>query len=156
MNNPLFAGNPQLQEQFRSQLPVFLQQVMHLHYFIVPYSGQVRQYRYVSGHAVLFCPDNAFFGFSFRPELIRINEELAKNKIQTCQTVLYELFCGPFSPLMQMQNPEALSVMTNPRAMQALMQIQQGLQTLQTEAPGLMPRSERLCHPPPPNYMEYF
>ncbi|XP_061903239.1 ubiquilin-4 [Entelurus aequoreus] len=64
MNNPLFAGNPQLQEQFRAQLPVFLQ---------------------------------------------------------------------------QMQNPEALSVMSNPRAMQALMQIQQGLQTLQTEAPGLMP-----------------
>ncbi|KAK6471455.1 ubiquilin-4 [Huso huso] len=64
VNNPLFAGNPQLQEQFRHQLPVFLQ---------------------------------------------------------------------------QMQNPEALSVMTNPRAMQALLQIQQGLQTLQTEAPGLMP-----------------
>ncbi|KAG9355260.1 hypothetical protein JZ751_000098 [Albula glossodonta] len=41
--------------------------------------------------------------------------------------------------LQQMQNPEALSVMTNPRAMQALLQIQQGLQTLQTEAPGLMP-----------------
>ena len=40
---------------------------------------------------------------------------------------------------LQMQNPESLSVMTNPRAMQALMQIQQGLQTLQTEAPGLMP-----------------
>uniref|UniRef100_A0A3Q3K1K9 Ubiquilin-4 n=1 Tax=Monopterus albus TaxID=43700 RepID=A0A3Q3K1K9_MONAL len=65
MNNPLFAGNPQLQEQFRAQLPIFLQ---------------------------------------------------------------------------QMQNPESMSVMTNPRAMQALMQIQQGLQTLQTEAPGLMPR----------------
>ncbi|TRY56862.1 hypothetical protein DNTS_013952 [Danionella cerebrum] len=64
MNNPLFAGNPQLQEQMRQQLPVFLQ---------------------------------------------------------------------------QMQNPEALSVMTNPRAMRALMQIQEGLQTLQSEAPGLMP-----------------
>ncbi|XP_026083445.1 ubiquilin-4-like [Carassius auratus] len=64
MNNPLFAGNPQLQDQMRQQLPVFLQ---------------------------------------------------------------------------QMQNPEALSVMTNPRAMRALMQIQEGLQTLQTEAPGLMP-----------------
>uniref|UniRef100_UPI003AAC1E51 ubiquilin-4 n=1 Tax=Centroberyx gerrardi TaxID=166262 RepID=UPI003AAC1E51 len=64
LNNPLFAGNPQLQEQMRNQLPFFLQ---------------------------------------------------------------------------QMQNPEALSVMTNPRAMQALIQIQQGLQTLQTEAPGLMP-----------------
>lgn len=64
MNNPLFAGNPQLQEQMRQQLPVFLH---------------------------------------------------------------------------QMQNPEALSVMTNPRAMRALMQIQEGLQTLQNEAPGLMP-----------------
>uniref|UniRef100_A0A8C2JKZ0 Ubiquilin-4 n=1 Tax=Cyprinus carpio TaxID=7962 RepID=A0A8C2JKZ0_CYPCA len=63
MNNPLFAGNPQLQEQMRQQLPVFLQ---------------------------------------------------------------------------QMQNPESLSVMTNPRAMRALMQIQEGLQTLQTEAPGLI------------------
>nr|XP_033798806.1 LOW QUALITY PROTEIN: ubiquilin-4-like [Geotrypetes seraphini] len=41
--------------------------------------------------------------------------------------------------LQQMQNPEALSIMTNPRAMQALLQIQQGLQTLQTEAPGLVP-----------------
>lgn len=62
-NIPIFAGNPQLQEQLRHQLPVFLQ---------------------------------------------------------------------------QMQNPESLSIMTNPRAMQALLQIQQGLQTLQTEAPGLI------------------
>uniref|UniRef100_A0A673N2V1 Ubiquilin-4-like n=1 Tax=Sinocyclocheilus rhinocerous TaxID=307959 RepID=A0A673N2V1_9TELE len=70
MNNPLFAGNPQLQEQMRQQLPVFIQ---------------------------------------------------------------------------QMQNPESLSVMTNPRAMRALMQIQEGLQTLQTEAPGLMPSLMHLC-----------
>ncbi|XP_056400987.1 ubiquilin-4 isoform X1 [Hyla sarda] len=62
-NIPIFSGNPQLQEQLRLQLPVFLQ---------------------------------------------------------------------------QMQNPESLSIMTNPRAMQALLQIQQGLQTLQTEAPGLI------------------
>lgn len=27
LNNPLFAGNPQLQEQMRQQLPTFLQQV---------------------------------------------------------------------------------------------------------------------------------
>ncbi|XP_034384808.1 ubiquilin-1-like [Cyclopterus lumpus] len=40
----------------------------------------------------------------------------------------------------QMQSPETLSMMTNPRAMQALIQIQQGLQTLQTEAPGFMSR----------------
>ncbi|XP_073466363.1 ubiquilin-4 isoform X1 [Aquarana catesbeiana] len=65
-NNPILAGNPQLQEQLRLQLPVFLQ---------------------------------------------------------------------------QMQNPEALSVISNPRAMQALLQIQQGLQTLQTEAPGLLSSS---------------
>ncbi|KAE8633176.1 hypothetical protein XENTR_v10001807 [Xenopus tropicalis] len=65
-NNPLFSGNPQLQEQMRQQLPFFLQ---------------------------------------------------------------------------QMQNPETLSAMSNPRAMQALLQIQQGLQTLATEAPSLMPRT---------------
>lgn len=59
LNNPLFAGNPQLQEQMRQQLPTFLQ---------------------------------------------------------------------------QMQNPDTLSAMSNPRAMQALLQIQQGLQTLATEA----------------------
>lgn len=41
--------------------------------------------------------------------------------------------------LQQMQNPDTLSAMSNPRAMQALMQIQQGLQTLATEAPGLIP-----------------
>ncbi|XP_069796384.1 ubiquilin-4 isoform X2 [Narcine bancroftii] len=64
MNNPLFAGNTQLQDQFRLQMPTFLQ---------------------------------------------------------------------------QMQNPDVLSVMANPRAMQALLQIQQGLQTLQNEAPGLLP-----------------
>uniref|UniRef100_H2ZWU0 Ubiquilin 1 n=1 Tax=Latimeria chalumnae TaxID=7897 RepID=H2ZWU0_LATCH len=64
LNNPLFAGNPQLQEQMRQQIPTFLQ---------------------------------------------------------------------------QMQNPETLSAMSNPRAMQALLQIQQGLQTLATEAPGLIP-----------------
>ncbi|OCU01142.1 hypothetical protein XELAEV_18006928mg [Xenopus laevis] len=64
-NNPLFSGNPQLQEQMRQQLPFFLQ---------------------------------------------------------------------------QMQNPETLSAMSNPRAMQALLQIQQGLQTLATEAPSLVPR----------------
>ncbi|OCT69237.1 hypothetical protein XELAEV_18040548mg [Xenopus laevis] len=62
-NIPIFSGNPQLQEQLRHQLPVFLQ---------------------------------------------------------------------------QMQNPESMSVMSNPRAMQALLQIQQGLQSLQTEAPGLI------------------
>ncbi|XP_069481977.1 ubiquilin-1 isoform X2 [Ambystoma mexicanum] len=64
LNNPLFAGNPQLQDQMRQQLPVFLQ---------------------------------------------------------------------------QMQSPETLSAMSNPRAMQALLQIQQGLQTLATEAPTLIP-----------------
>ncbi|KAG5841357.1 hypothetical protein ANANG_G00198670 [Anguilla anguilla] len=41
--------------------------------------------------------------------------------------------------LQQMQNPEILSAMLNPRAMQALMQIQQGLQTLASEAPGFIP-----------------
>ncbi|KAG9486807.1 hypothetical protein GDO78_006941, partial [Eleutherodactylus coqui] len=43
--------------------------------------------------------------------------------------------------LQQMQNPDTLSAMSNPRAMQALLQIQQGLQTLAREAPSLVPGS---------------
>lgn len=50
-----------------------------------------------------------------------------------------ELTCVMFV-IEQMQSPETLSMLTNPRAMQALTQIQQGLQTLQTEAPGFMSR----------------
>ncbi|KAG7223457.1 hypothetical protein INR49_015561 [Caranx melampygus] len=64
LSHPLFSGNPQLQQQMRQQLPLFLQ---------------------------------------------------------------------------QMQSPELLSAMLNPRAMEAVLQIQQGLQTLATEAPALIP-----------------
>ncbi|XP_062237797.1 ubiquilin-1-like [Platichthys flesus] len=64
LSHPLFSGNPELQQQMREQLPLFLQ---------------------------------------------------------------------------QMQSPELLSAMLNPRAMEALLQIQQGLQTLATEAPALIP-----------------
>ncbi|XP_046368742.1 ubiquilin-1-like [Haliotis rufescens] len=41
--------------------------------------------------------------------------------------------------LNQMQNPEMQTMMTNPRAMSAIMQIQQGLQQLQNESPGAFP-----------------
>ena len=41
--------------------------------------------------------------------------------------------------LEQMQRPEMQNLYTNPRAMEALMQIQQGMQTLQREAPGVVP-----------------
>nr|XP_060614549.1 ubiquilin-4-like [Anolis sagrei ordinatus] len=52
--------------------------------------------------------------------------------------------------LQQMQNPESLSVLTNPRALQALLQIQQGIHTLQAEAPGLVPSLGSFGAPPPP------
>ena len=39
----------------------------------------------------------------------------------------------------QLQNPAVQNMMSNPRAMQAMMQIQQGLSTLQSEAPGVLP-----------------
>uniref|UniRef100_A0A673CCQ2 STI1 domain-containing protein n=1 Tax=Sphaeramia orbicularis TaxID=375764 RepID=A0A673CCQ2_9TELE len=67
LSHPLFSGNPQLQQQMRQQLPLFLQ---------------------------------------------------------------------------QMQSPELLSAMFNPKAMEALLQIQQGLQTLAAEAPALIPAAE--------------
>uniref|UniRef100_A0A3Q1IIA3 UBA domain-containing protein n=2 Tax=Anabas testudineus TaxID=64144 RepID=A0A3Q1IIA3_ANATE len=44
--------------------------------------------------------------------------------------------------LQQMQSPELLSALLNPRAMEAVLQIQQGLQTLATEAPALIPLTE--------------
>jgi len=43
--------------------------------------------------------------------------------------------------LFQMQNPDMQQLMTNPRALNAIMQIQQGMQALQTEAPTLLSRS---------------
>ncbi|XP_035494991.2 ubiquilin-1-like isoform X2 [Scophthalmus maximus] len=64
LSHPLFTGNPQLQQEMRQQLPLFLQ---------------------------------------------------------------------------QMQSPELLSAMLNTRAMEALLQIQQGLQTLAAEVPTLIP-----------------
>lgn len=39
----------------------------------------------------------------------------------------------------QMQSPEVLSAMLNPRTMEALLQIQQALQILAAEAPALIP-----------------
>lgn len=98
VNVPLFAGNPQLQEQLRLQLPVFLQQV----------SGDPVPRRWCKGGGGALPWTPATARFSLLPP--------------------------------QMQNPESLSILTNPRAMQALLQIQQGLQTLQSEAPGLVPR----------------
>ncbi|XP_056448110.1 ubiquilin-1-like [Gadus chalcogrammus] len=67
LSHPLFSGNPQLQQQIREQLPMFLQ---------------------------------------------------------------------------QMQSPELLAAMLNPRAMEALLQIQHGLQTLVSEAPALVPSAD--------------
>ncbi|KAK2837175.1 hypothetical protein Q5P01_014387 [Channa striata] len=44
--------------------------------------------------------------------------------------------------LQQMQSPELLSALLNPRAMEAVLQIHQGLETLAAEAPALIPLSE--------------
>ncbi|XP_025077166.1 ubiquilin-1-like isoform X1 [Pomacea canaliculata] len=74
-NNPLFAGNPLLMEQFRSQLPVLVQ---------------------------------------------------------------------------QLNNPDVQSTMSNPRALEALLQIQQGMQTLQSEAPSLFSNLSGLSGVTPP------
>nr|XP_022332282.1 ubiquilin-1-like [Crassostrea virginica] len=41
--------------------------------------------------------------------------------------------------LQQLQNPETQALMTNPQALNAIMQIQQGLSTLQSTAPSLFP-----------------
>lgn len=40
--------------------------------------------------------------------------------------------------LQQMQNPEVMNMMTNPQALEAILQIQQGMESLRTAAPGLV------------------
>ncbi|XP_031638700.1 ubiquilin-1 [Contarinia nasturtii] len=49
--------------------------------------------------------------------------------------------------LQQMQNPETLSMLSNPSALDAIMQIQQGMEQLRTAAPGLV---GNFGIPPPP------
>lgn len=49
--------------------------------------------------------------------------------------------------LQQMQNPDVMNMMTNPQALEAIMQIQQGMERLQQSAPGLV---GSLGVPPPP------
>ncbi|KAL4227802.1 Ubiquilin-1 [Mactra antiquata] len=41
--------------------------------------------------------------------------------------------------IQQMQDPSVQSMLTNPRALQAMQQVMQGMQTLNSEAPGLFP-----------------
>lgn len=63
----------------------------------------------------------------------------------TCNDITKRIFIGD-----QMQNPEFQQSMANPRVMQALMQIQQGMMQLQNEAPGLLPPGsgpmKLVCH----------
>lgn len=73
------------------------------------------------------------------------NPDLARNLLQ--QNPLYAAnpqLGNQISQMMpqmmaQLQNPAVQNMMSNPRAMQAMMQIQQGLSTLQSEAPGVLP-----------------
>jgi len=73
------------------------------------------------------------------------NPDLARNLLQ--QNPLYAANpqlgnqIAQMMPQMmaQLQNPAVQGMMSNPRAMQAMLQIQQGLATLQTEAPGVLP-----------------
>lgn len=63
----------------------------------------------------------------------------------TCNDITKCIFIGD-----QMENPEFQQSMANPRVMQALMQIQQGMMQLQNEAPGLLPPGsgpmKLVCH----------
>lgn len=49
--------------------------------------------------------------------------------------------------LQQMQNPEVQSMMSNPQALEAILQIQQGMEQLRSAAPGLV---GAFGMPPPP------
>ncbi|XP_041367911.1 ubiquilin-1-like [Gigantopelta aegis] len=76
--------------------------------------------------------------FSANPELAQ--QAMGSNPIFQGNPQLQEHFRQYLPQMMaQMQDPRMQSMMTNPRALQAVMQIQQGLQQLQTEAPEAFP-----------------
>ena len=50
--------------------------------------------------------------------------------------------------MQQMQDPRFQQLLTNPRAMQAMMQVQQGMQNLQSEVPGFLSGPGLIPTPP--------
>jgi len=85
------------------------------------------------------------------------NPDLARNIMQqnpllTANPQLGNQISAMMPQMMaQLQNPAFQSMMSNPRAMQAILQIQQGLSTLQSEAPGVLPAVgiPGISQPPP-------
>lgn len=69
------------------------------------------------------------------------NPELAAQAMQNNPLLANNPQLQEMLPTMirQMQNPEVQAALTNPRVMEAMMQIQQGMNTLSREAPGLLP-----------------
>jgi len=75
---------------------------------------------------------------SANPELA--NQILSTNPMFSSNPALQQQFQQYLPQMMQqMQNPEMQSMLTNPRALQAMRQISQGMQTLQQENPGMLP-----------------
>nr|XP_030113216.3 ubiquilin-1 isoform X6 [Taeniopygia guttata] len=68
------------------------------------------------------------------------NPQLMQNMLSApyMRSIMQSLSQNP-DLAVQIDDPDVLSAMSNPRAIQALMQIQQGLHTLATEVPGLLP-----------------
>ncbi|MEQ2203206.1 hypothetical protein XENOCAPTIV_026673 [Xenoophorus captivus] len=87
-------------------------------------------------------------GSSFQSSLTAGMQSLLE-EITASPGLMESLLSGPYinsllnclsqNPDFAAQSPELLSMMLNPRAMEALLQIQDGLQTLSVEAPLLMP-----------------
>ncbi|XP_052796681.1 ubiquilin-1-like [Mya arenaria] len=72
------------------------------------------------------------------PELA--NQILGTNPMFASNPQLREQFQQQLpTMLQQMQNPTVQNMMTNPRALEAMQQVMQGMQTLNSEAPGLFP-----------------
>lgn len=74
------------------------------------------------------------------------NALLAQNPLITNNPILQDQMRNMMPQFIrQMQNPEVQSLMTNPQALDAIMQIQQGMETLRQAAPNMVH-----TFPPPP------
>lgn len=80
-----------------------------------------------------FCVYFLFFFFCLRLQLMNQSPLLANNpQLQEQMRTMMPQF------VQQLQNPEVQSMMTNPQALNAILQIQQGMEQLRSAAPGLV------------------
>ena len=65
--------------------------------------------------------------------------------LSLCWSVIFQMTAQMPLLLEQMQNPQFQQMLNNPRALEAMMQVQQGMQELQSQAPSIFSGPGLVC-----------